>query len=328
MRANEAARGNDTRQRRVVDLWSWLPAFRAVAEREHVQRAAEDLHVTASSLSRAVGLVEQAVGKRLFDRVGRNLRLNHHGIALLGALRDGMRLIDDGVATVLTEELVGELYVACDGDQPITLVWRAVVRLRRDAQALVVTVHDVARDDIVAQLLRGDLDLALLGHPLSAERIRVDHVATVPYGIYCGRGHPLHDARSPSLDAVLAHAFVAPTLRPERTTGDQWPESVERVVGLRVPSLQSAIDACASGALLAVLPDAVARAGGPRSGLRRLPSDIIEPSKLFAVRRQPLSDRDRASALAAAVAGEVRSAGLEPVQKRGSVRGKPNGRRR
>ena len=328
MRAKETSRAGATRQRRVVDLWSWLPAFRAVAEREHVLQAARDLHVTPSSLSRAVGLVEDSVGKRLFDRVGRNLRLNQDGAALLAALRDGMRLIDDGVATVLSERFVGELHVACDGDQPVGLVWRAALRLQRAAPALLATVHDVARDDVVAQLLRGDLDLAVLGHPITAERIRVEHVATIAYGIYCGKGHALHGARAPSLEGILRHPFVAPTPRPERSAGDLWPPSIDRAVTLRVPALQAAIDACASGAFLAVLPDAVVAAAGPRSGLRRLPSEIIEPSKLYAVRRQPLSDLDRTSALVAALVLEVRGAGLEPARVRASVRGQTNRRRR
>lgn len=330
MRAKEPSRAVATRQRRVVDLWSWLPAFRAVAEREHVLQAARDLRVTPSSLSRAVGLVEDSVGKRLFDRVGRNLRLNHDGAALLAALRDGMRLIDDGVATVLSERFVGELHVACDGDQPVGLVWRAALRLQRDAPALHATVHDVARDDVVAQLLRGDLDLAVLGHPVTADRIRVEHVATIAYGIYCGKGHPLDGtrARAPSLESILRHPFVAPTPRPERSAGDLWPPFIERCVTLRVPALQAAIDACGSGAFLAVLPDAVVSAARPRSGLRRLPSDIIEPSKLYAVRRQPLDDLDRASALVAALVLEVRGAGLEPARVRSSVRSQTNGRRR
>ncbi len=74
---------------------------------------------------------------------------------------------------------------------------------------------------------------------------------------------------------------------------------------------------------------APARCAGARCQCaRRLPSDIIEPAKLHAVRRTPLTELDRASALVAALVAEVRSAGLDPGQKRRSVRGKANGRGR
>src|SRR5579871_848755 len=102
-----------TIQQRVNALWNWLPAFRAVAEREHVQGAARDLHVTASSLSRAIRLVEDSVGKELFARVGRNLRLTEDGHELLAAVRDAMRRIDDGIARVTASEFTGSLRVAC-----------------------------------------------------------------------------------------------------------------------------------------------------------------------------------------------------------------------
>jgi DNA-binding transcriptional LysR family regulator len=318
----------ESKQRRVVELWSWLPAFRAVAEREHVQKAARDLHVTASSLSRAVGLVEQTLGKRLFDRVGRNLRLNHDGALLLASVRDGMRLIDDGVAQVLSAQNAGELHVACEGDQPIELVWKAVARLQDESPLLVTTVHDAAGGDVPARLLRGDLDLAVMGHPTTADRVRVDHLATISYGIYCGQSHPLWKRRAPPLDAILGHAFVAPTLVNELAVGDRWPPSIQRTVLLRLPSLEPALAACASGRFLAVLPDAVAAAAPERSMLRRLPSDVIEPSQLYALRRHPLGGADRAAGLLAALTIEVAHAGLAPARATRSLRRKPDGGRR
>ncbi len=320
--------GVETRQRKVVELWSWLPAFRAVAEREHVQQAARDLHVTASSLSRAVGLVEHNLGKKLFDRVGRNLRLNHDGAALLAALRDGMRRVDDGVAAVLSAQFAGELHVACEGDQPLELAWKAILRLQADAPLLTATIHDVEHDDVAARLLRGDLDLALVGHPTTAERVRVDHVATIAYGIYCGREHPLYKVRAPSLEMILRHPFVAPTAGRDLAVSDRWPASIDRIVSLRLPALQPAIAACAGGSLLAVLPDSAVRKGASSRSLRRLPSDIIAPSELYTLRRHPLSNMDRATSLVAALASEVRSAGLVPARAKASLRGKPDGRRR
>jgi DNA-binding transcriptional LysR family regulator len=42
---------------RLNQIWSWLPAFRAVAETEHVHEAAQSLHLTPSTLSRAIHLL-------------------------------------------------------------------------------------------------------------------------------------------------------------------------------------------------------------------------------------------------------------------------------
>ena len=69
------------RLRRVARLWSWLPAFRAVGETQHLPTASEHLLVTAPALSRAVRLLEKDVGRELFRRTGRRIELNDNGEA-------------------------------------------------------------------------------------------------------------------------------------------------------------------------------------------------------------------------------------------------------
>ena len=89
--------GQRDRHQRVSQLWQWLPGFRAVAEVQHVRRAAERLHVSPSALSRTIHLLEEQLGHRLFRREGRSLRLEPHGELLLQVVRHCMRQIDDTV---------------------------------------------------------------------------------------------------------------------------------------------------------------------------------------------------------------------------------------
>jgi DNA-binding transcriptional LysR family regulator len=63
------------RVRRLRELWGWLPSFRAAAETEHLPTASELLHVSASSISRTVRLLEQQLGVDLFERGGRSMTL-------------------------------------------------------------------------------------------------------------------------------------------------------------------------------------------------------------------------------------------------------------
>jgi DNA-binding transcriptional LysR family regulator len=65
-----------------------LRAFLAVAEREHVTRAAEALHVAQPALSKQVRTLERQVGVQLFERAGRGVRLTAGGAALLPAARE------------------------------------------------------------------------------------------------------------------------------------------------------------------------------------------------------------------------------------------------
>jgi DNA-binding transcriptional LysR family regulator len=60
-----------------------LRIFVAVAERQHVTRAAEALNLTQSAVSSAVTALETRHGVTLFDRVGRNIVLNQAGETFL-----------------------------------------------------------------------------------------------------------------------------------------------------------------------------------------------------------------------------------------------------
>ncbi|MDE1173898.1 MAG: LysR family transcriptional regulator [Parvibaculaceae bacterium] len=64
-----------------------LRIFVAVAEREHVTRASEALHLTQSAVSAAVAALEAQYDTRLFDRVGRRIELTSAGHIFLEEAR-------------------------------------------------------------------------------------------------------------------------------------------------------------------------------------------------------------------------------------------------
>ncbi|MBQ8091765.1 MAG: LysR family transcriptional regulator [Pyramidobacter sp.] len=60
-----------------------LQYFRAIARSGSVSAASRELHVAQPSLSRALMSLEEEVGCRLFDRIGKSLALNRQGEILL-----------------------------------------------------------------------------------------------------------------------------------------------------------------------------------------------------------------------------------------------------
>src|SRR6516162_2042438 len=65
-----------------------LQIFIAVAEREHVTRAADALGLAPPSVSAAVASLEREFGTKLFHRVGRGIAVNEGGELLLDEARD------------------------------------------------------------------------------------------------------------------------------------------------------------------------------------------------------------------------------------------------
>ena len=59
-----------------------LSAFLAVAEHASFSRAAEQLHLTQPAISKRIATLEQQLGARLFDRIGRHISMTEAGRAL------------------------------------------------------------------------------------------------------------------------------------------------------------------------------------------------------------------------------------------------------
>ena len=57
----------------------YLSYFLEIAQKEHLTKAAEELHITQPALSRALANLEQELGVKLFERDRKKMRLNENG---------------------------------------------------------------------------------------------------------------------------------------------------------------------------------------------------------------------------------------------------------
>ncbi len=82
-----------------------LRIFVAVAEREHVTRAAEAVRLTQSAVSAAIASLESQFGLKLFHRVGRGIELTEEGRIFLDEAR--AVIVRAAAAETVLEELSG-----------------------------------------------------------------------------------------------------------------------------------------------------------------------------------------------------------------------------
>lgn len=76
-------------------LWEELPYFFQLAESHSLRQAAEMLRISASTLSRRIRKLEDAIGTPLFLRQPDSMRLTLAGEALLSRCRDIARIVQD-----------------------------------------------------------------------------------------------------------------------------------------------------------------------------------------------------------------------------------------
>ncbi|MEU3312172.1 LysR family transcriptional regulator [Streptomyces sp. NPDC006656] len=145
-----------------------LVYFVAVAETRHFTRAAEREHVAQPSLSQQIKALERELGAELFSRARGNITLTDAGEALLPLAR--RILADADTARLEVQELLqlrrgrvrlGATPSVCTGLLP------AVLRAFHTAHpGIELLIEESGSLDLVRELARGVLDLALIVLPL------------------------------------------------------------------------------------------------------------------------------------------------------------------
>ncbi|MFE7773777.1 LysR family transcriptional regulator [Streptomyces sp. NPDC057445] len=145
-----------------------LQYFVAVAETRHFTRAAEQVHVSQPSLSQQIRALEKELGAELFSRARGNIALTDAGEALLPLAR--RILADTDTARHEVQELaqlrrgrvrLGATPSVCTGLLP------EVLRAFHDRHpGIELLIEESGSHDLVRELARGALDLALVVLPL------------------------------------------------------------------------------------------------------------------------------------------------------------------
>lgn len=157
-----------------------LEVFLAVAKHEHVGRAAEELHLSPSAASSALSSLEGSVGRRLFDRSGRGLRLNSDGRRFRGPATDTLRRAGE-LASVLGDGRGGRMVVGASSTIANHVLAAALARFADDVPDAELRL-DIGNTQYVRdRLLDHALDLAYVEGPvphpaLEATAWRSDHL--------------------------------------------------------------------------------------------------------------------------------------------------------
>ena len=190
--------------------------FVAVAEREHVTAAAAELHVSQPALSRALGRVQAHVGVPLFDRQGRNLRLNRYGRLYLERARRALAELDAGDA-----ELAAATGTGGGGTVQLAFLhtlgtWLVPALLRGFGAAhpdVTLRLDQGSAQEMTELLRAGDVDAILTSPRPDDPAVGWHPLATEPLRLAVPPGHRLAERKRVRLADVAEEPFVA--MKPE-----------------------------------------------------------------------------------------------------------------
>jgi DNA-binding transcriptional LysR family regulator len=136
-----------------------LRAFEATARLGSVSLAAHELHVTHGAISRQIGVLEDALGYRLFERQGRNLMATAAAHRLRDSCSTAFSELSEAWAALHQNSAQAPFVLGCPGSLLARWVIPRLDRLARELPSL--KLHLSAQEEPFSPQLSG-LDAALL----------------------------------------------------------------------------------------------------------------------------------------------------------------------
>jgi len=182
-----------------------LRTFKAVADLSSFSAAALKLKLSQPSVSYQVKELEETLGLPLLDRLGKRVELTEAGSLLYGYARRTLDIIDE--AALAFEEMRGikrgSLRVGASTTVGIYLLPAALGAFKKLHPGLVISLEIGTRARVQEQVLRNELDLAVVGPALKDPELAIlpfltdELVVVAPAGLNGGM-HALPRRRAPA----------------------------------------------------------------------------------------------------------------------------------
>lgn len=193
-----------------------LSAFIAVADCGSFSRAGERLHLSQPAISKRIAALEDALGSRLFDRIGRRIDLTDAGRTLLPHARRVLAEMEDGRRALshLSGTISGRLSI---GTSHHIGLHRLPEVLRRYTQAypdVDLDIHFMDSEDACEEVAQGRLELGIVTLPTTpVEPLCLHRIWTDPLSVVVCPSHPLARLAEPRLVDLADHPAVLPDER-------------------------------------------------------------------------------------------------------------------
>ena len=149
-----------------------LRYFLAVAREENMTRAAETLHVTQPTLSKALKALEDELGKKLFTRHSFSIKLTDEGMLLRNRAEDLVSMADkiEKEFISLDDMAGGDLYFGLAESYQISYLAHEIRLFKQTCRGLRYHITSGDTEQVMEKLDKGLLDFAVLAETPDARK--------------------------------------------------------------------------------------------------------------------------------------------------------------
>lgn len=225
--------------------------FQAIAELQHYNKAAEKLHVTQPSLSKAMANLEEELGIALFEKRGRNVALSKYGAMFLSHVE---RIIEE---KELAEREVKQLVDATTGHIDIAYITPIaqyyIPRLvrqflsREENQHVTFTFTQSYTDRMLEGLKHNEFDV-IFGSMADEDNLEFIPIIKEELVVIVPAGHPLADKKSIELSEIEECSHITYS---EQSAMGKYVRKIFKSNHIQMHIVCEASDEAAIGALVA-----------------------------------------------------------------------------
>jgi len=187
-----------------------LRYFVAVAETGNFTRASERSNVTQPSLSKQILNLEKEVGHKLFHRLGRKAVLTEAGATFLERARRILFEVENASKELSDHPSLGRR-ITVGAVQTVMpyLITPFIAQCHRRHPNLQIDAREDFRGKLVAAVVEGELDLAVVPLPVKDHRVALEPLLTEPLLLVVGKEHPIASRTEINVGDLAQETFVS-----------------------------------------------------------------------------------------------------------------------
>src|SRR3569623_1092265 len=187
-----------------------LRYFLAVADTLSFTRGAEKMHTAQPSLSQQIRALEREIGKPLFGRNSRSVRLTAAGQIFADKARAALAEIEEGIGLARSVRPENDTHVR------IGFLIAAEIMLFPDLLKNIREHHPDLRFDLTSMttrqqtlaLQKREIDIGFVRPPGADSRIGLQTILVEPIRVVVGEGHPLARLERIPMELIVAEPII------------------------------------------------------------------------------------------------------------------------
>jgi DNA-binding transcriptional LysR family regulator len=192
-----------------------LKAFIAVADCESFSDAADQLYITQSAISKRIAQIELQIGKKLFDRIARQVSLTEAGKELLPRAQRILKEYEDALQAIndLSGEASGTLRLAISHHLGLHRLPPVLKQFSQQYPNVTLDIEFMDSEKAYEQVLHGESEVAVITLALdSHHNIYSKKIWDDPLRFICAQDHPLANLKKPQLSDLAEYPIILPGL--------------------------------------------------------------------------------------------------------------------